>query len=166
MSPPVPAVIPQWVYLVGPITGCSYTECTDWRETVKKDLESTGVYRCLSPMRGKEHLRDQLDLPGTIPSHISRPGCTGHDILARDFFDCNRANVLFCNLLGAEIASIGSCYELAWGYANRNHQQVIVILDTTEEQNPHNHAFVYEAAGIILPTVEAGVEYLKEVLNS
>jgi hypothetical protein len=160
------AIIPQWVYLVGPITGCSYDDCTDWRDGVKARLESTGIYRCLSPMRGKGHLKDHSDLPGVIPEHICRPGCTGHDILARDFYDCNRSNVLFCNLLGAGIASIGSCYELAWGYANRCRQQVVVILDPQDEDNPHNHAFVHEAAGIILPTVDEGVEYLTEVLNS
>ncbi len=158
----------ELVYLVGPITGCSYDECTDWRESVKEDLEDTGMYKCLTPMRGKEHLKNHPDLPGTIPEYIRRPGCTGPDIMARDYYDCNRADVLFCNLLGASVASIGSCFELAWGYANRDHQYVVLIMDlnVAELANPHDHIFPLAAAAIIFPTVEDGVSYLKKVLNS
>lgn len=155
----------ELVYLVGPITGCSYDECTDWRKSVKEDLEDTGLYKCLTPMRGKQHLQGHTSLPGTIPAHIAKPSCTESDIMARDFYDCNRADVLFCNLLGADTASIGSCFEMAWGYANRAMQYVVLILDVNNG-NPHDHIFPLAAASIIFPTVEEGVTYLKEVLNS
>ena len=151
----------QLVYLVGPITGCSYDECTDWRGQVKEDLEATGIYHCLTPMRGKEHLHGRKDLPGHIPEHIRKPGCTGHDILSRDFYDCTRADVVFCNLVGATITSIGSCFEMAWAFAEPSSYSVICV----EEDNPHWHDFPLEAAGIVFPSVGEGVEYLVEVLN-
>jgi hypothetical protein len=153
----------QLVYLVGPITGLSYQGCTEWRDAVKEELEATGRYHCFTPMRGKKHLKENQDIPATIPEHIRRPGCSGHDILARDYYDCTRADVIFCNLAGAEIPSIGSMFELAWSYANPNSFSV-VILDG--EANPHWHAFVIQAGSVVFPTLEEGVKYMKDVLNS
>jgi hypothetical protein len=153
----------QIVYLVGPITGCSYGECTDWRNGVKDTLEATGKYKCLTPMRGKKHLSDVNDIPGVIPGKVKKPGCTGHDILARDYYDCSRADVIFCNLLDSKITSIGSMFELAWAYVNRQNTYSIVIMD---DNNVHMHDFILNAASIVFKTLEEGVEYLKEVLNA
>ena len=152
----------QIVYLVGPISGCSYGGCTEWRAGVKADLEKTGLYHCLTPMRGKQHLQDQTDLPAVIPGHITRPGCSNHDILRRDFYDCQRADVVFCNLLGSTTVSIGSMWELAWSFANPNSFSVVIL----EPENIHAHAFLREGAGVIFPTLEEGVAYMEGVLNS
>lgn len=153
----------QLVYLVGPITGCSYAGCTEWRDVVKEELEATGSFHCLTPMRGKQHLVEHTDLPATIPEHVRTPGASDHDILSRDFYDCNRADVLFCNLTGAARVSIGSMFELAWGYANRDKTFTVVCM---EHGNIHWHAFPIQSAGVILPTVEEGVAFVKEVLNA
>lgn len=152
----------QTVYLVGPITGCSYDGCTEWRDGVKETLESTGRYRCFTPMRGKKHLKGHQNLQAIVPEGVRTPGCTDHDIVSRDYYDCQRADVVFCNLLGSEIVSIGSMFELAWSFANPSSFSVVLL----EPENIHWHAFVTQAAGIILPTLDAGVEYLVEVLNT
>lgn len=151
----------QVIYLVGPITGCSYEEATEERNAVKAELEEAGLYHCLTPMRGKEHLGEAMDLSACIPEKISRPGCTNHDIVKRDSYDCHRSDVLFVNLLGAKIVSIGSMFEIAWGH--KAGKQVVTIM---EPGNIHEHLFVKECSSIIFPTVELGVLYLKEVLNA
>ncbi len=53
------------VYLAGPISGCSYEGCTDWREQVIRDLAQAGI-KGLSPMRAKEYLKD-ITTPLTHP---------------------------------------------------------------------------------------------------
>jgi hypothetical protein len=151
----------QLVYLVGPITGCSYNGCTEWRDSVKKELEDTGAYHCLTPMRGKAHLHSHDDLPAAIPDHVRTPGCTDHDIISRDCYDCHRADVVFCNLLGAKIVSIGSMWELAWSYRNPQSYSVTIM----EPGNVHWHCFPLQGSSIVLPTVEEGVEYMTSVLN-
>lgn len=152
----------QLVYLVGPITGLSYEGCTEWRDAVKEDLEATGIYHCLTPMRGKKHLVGHDNLPANVPERIRRPGCNGHDILARDYYDCMRSDVIFCNLIGADMASIGSCFELAWSWGNPKSFSVVIM----EPDNPHAHIFPIQAGSVIFPTIEEGVRYMKEVLNA
>lgn len=152
----------QSVYLVGPITGCSYAGCTEWRDGVKTELEATGKYACLTPMRGKDHLQTHDDIPANIPDHVKRPGCSNHDILARDFYDCQRADVVFCNLLGSEIVSIGSMFELAWSYANPRSFSVVIM----NPDNVHWHCFPVQAGSVVFPNLDEGVSYMKGVLNS
>ena len=55
------------VYLAGPITSCSYGEATDWRESLKQEIESetNGKVKCLSPMRGKHYLQSCQDINAT-----------------------------------------------------------------------------------------------------
>ncbi len=149
----------QVAYLVGPITGCAYGGCTDWRDAVKKELEATGIYHCLTPMRGKKHLEKSKDISPL--GNESVPGSTSRDILRRDNYDCTRADVLFVNLIGATIISIGSMFEIAWAY---DHKRYVVLC--MEEGNIHEHIFPREACSIRFPTLGDGVKYMKEVLNA
>ena len=159
---PASTIRQQLVYLVGPITGLSYAGCTEWRDAVKKELEETGIYHCLTPMRGKKHLIGHEDIPANIPDHIRRPGCTSHDILARDYYDCMRSDVIFSNLLGADMSSIGSMFELAWSWGNPRSFSVVIM----ESDNPHQHAFPIQAGSVIFPSIDQGMTYMKKVLNA
>jgi len=44
------------VYLAGPIAGCSYAGCTEWRGEAIRHLDEFGI-KGLSPMRAKEYLK-------------------------------------------------------------------------------------------------------------
>ena len=67
-----------------------------------------------------------------------------------------QADIVLADLSNADRISIGTMMEIAWAaYLNK---QVIVVMGET---NPHRHAFVLEAATIILPTVEDAYDYLK-----
>jgi hemolysin-activating ACP:hemolysin acyltransferase len=46
--------------------------------------------------------------------------------------------------------------ELAWGYQLQKH--VVLVM---EEDNPHKHCFVHEAADVILPNTEEALEYMQ-----
>jgi len=144
------------IYLSGPITGCSYEECNDWRAEAKKTLEEVG-YRCYSPMRGKEafkHIR-------SFAPHGYDGVASNKRIFSRDSFDVHRADILLVNLVGAKQISIGTMFEMAWG-----HKAGKFVLTVMEESNPHDHAFVREASSMIVDELKQAVDYLKHVLNA
>lgn len=96
------------VYLAGPITGCTYGECVDWRRYFADGMPD--CIECLSPMRGKGYLKDELAIQESYPDTTMS---TDKAITARDYFDCNRADVIVANMLGATRASIGTAMEIA-----------------------------------------------------
>lgn len=142
------------VYLAGAITGCSYKGCTEWREQVAKELEEAGFIP-YSPMRGKAYLKSRKSIPA-ICDDVNYYSST-HVIFCRDKFDVMNADIIVANLLGAEIASIGTMMELAWGHLLGKF--VVVVME--EKGNVHNHAFVREASSIIVNNLEEAVDYIK-----
>jgi len=134
------------VYLAGPITGCEFEECTDWREVLRQALQPYGI-KTLSPMRGET---------GTT----SQDATHQRAIITRDFYDCIRSDVVVFNLLGARIVSIGTVIELAWCFQAR--VPTIVIMEP--EGNLHEHPMVRECIGFRVSTFHEAVETLKLVL--
>jgi nucleoside 2-deoxyribosyltransferase len=145
------------VYLCGPMTGWEYDDCNDWRIDAKKRLEASG-YFVISPLRGKDYLQGHGPL---VETNQQGPYSTNPAIKRRDKWDVERCDIILANLTGAKKASIGSCYEMAWG--EEFNKFVLVALD---EDNPHNHAFVLECASLVLPTYEECLQYLLNVANA
>lgn len=144
------------VYLAGPITGGSYGECTDWRIKIKTILDGYG-YQCISPMRGKEFLKEEEELKSTGYSGIA----SDHSIFKRDKHDTTHTDVLLLNLYNAKQISIGSMMELAW--AEHCGKFCLVIM---EKENPHHHCFVLQAASLIMPDMSSAIAYLIDVYNT
>lgn len=147
------------VYLAGPVTGCTYEGCTEWRDGVKAKLEQY-EYRCISPMRGKKWLKGEGVIKPTgykAPEHMIS---SDHNIRCRDKRDVDDCDILLINLQDAYIASLGSVMELERGACKGKY--CIVVM---EENNLHRHAFVHDAASVIFPTLELAVEYLINVYN-
>lgn len=140
----------QKVYLAGPITGLTYNECSDWRETAINRLAEYNIVG-LSPTRYKEYLRREntLDAMGYEGFVLS----SAKGILTRDYWDCTRSDVVLVNLVGAKQISIGTCMEAAFC-----HSKQIPIVMAIEEGNLHWHAMLKEAAGFILPTLEDAID--------
>lgn len=140
------------VYLAGPITGLSFEGCTEWREAARERLAAHGIVG-LSPMRAKDFLRDL----GPIRSSYELPGkalSTDVGVTTRDRFDCQRADLVLFNFLGAERISIGTCIEVGWADAAR--RPMIVAMEP--EGNPHDYPMIRACAGF-------RVESLDEALN-
>ncbi len=145
------------VYLAGPISGLTYGECTDWRNTVAAALNSDKV-ETLTPLRGKHFLSGK----GAIHSGsyddtiISAKGIT-----RRDMFDTLRSTAVFVNLLGTKQVSIGTCMEIAWAY-----QAQIPTVVLMEPGSVHrNHVMIQESCTYIADSVEQGIELMKYLLN-
>ncbi len=148
------------IYLVGPITGCTFEECTEWREGFTKRLAEHGI-RGLNPMREKDDLRG---LDGGIIHHTyeGRPLSSQRGITARDYFDCRRVDLIIANFLGTEKVSIGSVMEVAWAHAHR----VPVILVMEESGNPHDHAMLRECSPFRVTSLEEALHVAVSILEA
>ena len=143
------------VYLAGPITGLTFDGATNWRTQVISALPPHIVG--LSPLRGKEYLEKEAAVKDSYDMHALS---TKKAIVTRDRFDATRCDVLFVNLLGAEIVSIGTVMEIAWADAHR-----IPIILVMEEGNIHTHGMLIEVAGYVVGSLTEGLFILKSILT-
>lgn len=148
------------VYLAGPIRGKTFDEANDWRVDTAAKLAAMG-HRSSSPMRGKDYLRAYGPLNGgenTDGSYPQFPLSSGHGLFMRDTFDVRRADVVLANLEGATQLSIGTCMEI-----QRAYDFGVYTIAVIEPGSIHDHAFIQQAASLVVPTLEAALEYLKVV---
>ena len=122
------------IYLAGPISGCTYGECTDWRIDWLRYFAEHSI-TCWSPMRCKAYLEKWHQMPDQVPDALFSGE---RNIMSRDHFDCNRCDVLVVNVLGACAPSIGTAMEAAWAF-HRHTPQVWII---EPQGNPHDHAML------------------------
>lgn len=148
------------VYLAGPITGCSYGGCANWRETAIQQLRTRGAnpVQGLCPMRAKEYLAKEEKISGSYEwSAMS----SARGITTRDRFDCTRCDVILVNLLGATKVSIGTVLEIAWADANR----IPIILVMEKAGNPHEHPMISELAGFRVTTLDEAIDIAIAILG-
>lgn len=159
------------VYLSGPITGLDFKGCTDWREYARRALDDLGIDG-LSPLRGKEFLRDAGKIVDGMQSVAEYAMSQDAAIVTRDRFDTTRADFLIVNLLGAERVSIGTMVELGWADAARvpvvlvmEQKHVVLGEDFAEEyQNIHEHPFVRQLSGSRVETLDEALDLVGAAL--
>lgn len=142
------------IYLVGPITGLSYSQVMDRYRAQFSLLKSYG-YQPICPMVGKDYLKNERVLHGL---GYTNPTSTGRAIKGRDRWMVKQADILLADFTDSEVASIGSCMELAWADILGKH--VIAVIP---EVNVHRHAFIIECANIIFTEMEEAYAYLKDL---
>ena len=149
------------VYTAGPITGCTFNGCTDWRAEVARQLDklSRREIQCLSPMRHKDYLAKQSVILDTYEDTVLS---SQRGIVARDELDVHRADAILVNLLGATRVSIGTMFEMAWAW--RAKVPMIVAVDFQQDGDPHDHAFVREVSPIRVTSLEEAVVTTFKVL--
>jgi len=148
------------VYLAGPITGLTYDGAEDWRGHVRRELERVGVTG-LSPLRAKEFLRGIPALTADCKEY-GKLNCMSspRGITTRDRRDATTCDVLFVNLLGAKIVSIGTVMEIAWADAYR----IPIVVAMEETGNPHEHAMIAESIGFRVATLDEAIHVTKAIL--
>ena len=143
------------VYLAGPIAGLTFGEADDWRTEVQGKLKSPIVG--LSPLRCKQFLGSRGKL--TSGGYAGNPLSTPQGITSRDRFDCQRADVVLFNFLGAGRVSIGTCIEIGWADSAR--RPMIAIM---EPGNLHDHAIVRSCVPFIVGTLDEAVDLIHAIL--
>lgn len=148
------------VYLAGPITGCSYGGCTEWRDGVIAQLAERGI-KGLSPMRAKAFLKPFNEISGTGDEYASlNVLASARGIMTRDFNDATKCDVLLVNFLGATRVSIGTVMEIAWAFQKRT--PVVVVME--KSGNPHEHLMLAEATGYRVDTLEEALSTIEAIV--
>jgi hypothetical protein len=143
------------VYLAGPITGCSYEGCTNWRKYAIAKLAECGIAG-LDPMRGKEYLEAETSVSDNYSGEVL--SCS-RGIMTRDHWDCLRCSLLLVNLRHATRVSIGTCMEIAWAWDNG-----IPVVAVLEPGNPHDHSMINEAIGFKMQSLDEAISIIKAIL--
>jgi len=143
------------VYLAGPITGYSYGEVSNWRDSIKDILADVGIHG-YSPMRGKVYLSKEEEIKDSYSNH-TMSSIDGINI--RDFNDVKTSNALLVNLLDAKHVSIGTVMEVAWARAFQ-----IPIVIVMESDNIHEHGMLTYGT-ILADNLEEGVRAIIQIVN-
>lgn len=141
------------IYLAGPISGESYENVTEKIRMIRHHLEGVG-YKVMHPMTGKGNLRTEIKFKSVGYDGI--PASSNHAIYERDKWMVRNADVVLFHLANTARVSIGSMFELAWAALEDKHTIVVM-----ENDNIHEHAFVFEAADIIFPNLQSALGYLE-----
>jgi len=144
------------VYAAHPITGLSGDEVLDYYSAIMDRL--SGVAFVLCPMTGKGYLSGEKSLAAT--GYVG-PLANDHAIFSRDKWMVSQADIILCDLSGAEKVSIGCVMEIA--LANSFGKNVVLVM---EKGNPHNHSFVKEASTVIYETLDEALKYIKALATS
>jgi len=147
------------IYFGRPITGCSADEVVTYYKQVGAHYGSLGA-KIFQPMVGKGKLRNEKQFKSN--GYTTSPCSTNHAILQRDLWMVEQSDVVFIDLSNTKAVSIGCCMELAVAHWLRKYTIVVM----PEEDNPHNHAFVLEAADAIFRNREEAFTYLDKLIES
>lgn len=143
------------VYQAGPITGCSYKGCTDWRRRLRDEFPE---FVWLSPMRAKPHLEkcDLITKKYDGENELKRLLSGSRGINARDSWDVQTCDILFANLEAAEIVSVGTVIEIGWAWI-LNKPTIVIHGDNAL----HDHPMLNECTDFRCPDMEHGIAVLK-----
>ena len=147
------------VYLAGPIFGLDYEGATSWREEATNLLSDYGIL-ALSPMRAKEHLKDEKHI-----NHFYNgvePMSTSKGIVTRDRNDVRTCDIVIAYLKGAERASMGTCIEFGWADAWRKPVIMVAAPGDLHEE----HGIMTEIAGYKVEEVSEAVEIAAALLGA
>jgi hypothetical protein len=163
------------VYAAGPIAHTDYAGATGWREDLQNQFDTIcpGWIVVASPMRGKEYFSEvkgeigayydtegNKARPSNIYSNAYKQAASGpRGIIARDFYDCNRADLVFVNFLGAQKISAGTIMEIAWAYQSR-----IPVVCCMENSNVYRHPMIDEACDFVLDDFKTAIQIAANIL--
>lgn len=152
------------IYLAGPITGCSWSGATSWREEVSKRLAAYSIDTA-SPMRWKRYLSGENKIADEYDTH---PLSTGKGIVCRDRNDVKRCDAVLMYLSGAEKVSIGTMIEVGWADAFGKPLIVVMeeprgVYDQINEahhtiKNPHEHGMVTTLASFVVQDLDVAID--------
>lgn len=116
-----------YIYLAGPITGCTDGEANDWRSKMEADLESMGFVG-VSPLRC-EPIVGNVYQPEYDDNQFGHPQV----IAAKNKEDVRRCDLTFAYLPAEHPASVGTLQEIGW--AAGMDKPIILLTDNDYVRN-------------------------------
>lgn len=146
---------PRRVYLAGPIKGLTFAEATQWRRDAATLLAPLGILT-INPVE------QDLEVYQDIPLGCSAEGLmsTPRAIVAKDRHYVQQADAVLACFHGCRQISIGTCVEFGWADAYR--KPIVTIMG---EANLHDHSFVRELSGWVVPSLDQAVTVLHQLLG-
>jgi hypothetical protein len=150
------------VYLSGPISGCTFGECTDWREYASRAFPAH--IQGISPLRAKRFLEEKGIIDKSYEDFVLG---TSRGINTRDHFDTLRASAVLVNLLGClktdnPRVSIGTVGEMAWAW---DHRVPIICAIEPDGLNVHEHPMLNEWIDYRVTSLDEAIETVVAVLS-
>jgi nucleoside 2-deoxyribosyltransferase len=81
-------------------------------------------------------------------------------VLARCHWDVQRCDAVLANMLGADVASVGTAMELAWAVA---YNKPIIVVDNPG--SPHDHCMIRSATPYFYSSLDEAIEVLWKLLT-
>jgi nucleoside 2-deoxyribosyltransferase len=95
--------------------------------------------------------------PGRPTEHLDLIH-TATGLTTKDEYYVRRCDIILANFLGADRGSLGTAWEMGFGYALGKQIISVIALD-----DPNDHAFIRRRSHLFVPTLEEAVEYLKDI---
>lgn len=148
------------IYLAGPITGLSYKETMNWRETIKSNLPKN--YITFNPMRAKEELAkfEKIEINFELTDPVQSSLCSSRGVITRDFNDVKNCDAIIANLSDETKVSIGTVMEIAWAKAF----QIPVIAIVSQQDKLYHHPMINECVGFRVKSLTDAIEILTTLL--
>lgn len=151
------------VYLAGPMAGLNYENALKWRKEFAAMMPTDIV--ALSPMRGKEYLKEVGILTSTTNGYREHILSSDRAVVARDRNDCMTSDAVVFNFLGAKIVSVGTCIEIGWADAARVPMILIMEPKCTTYTNPHEHVIIRGTCGFHTKSLEEAALVTRALLS-
>ena len=140
------------VYISAPISGRSAEEVFAYYDSLTERLTDIG-YTVLSPMAGKDHLRNEIVMR---PSGYEHWLSNDHAIYERDLWMVRQSDIVLADLSSAIKSSHGCITELAWAKLLGKH--TIRVIDARDTL--HRGPFLDGNSDITLPNIDEAIDYL------
>ena len=148
----------RYVYLAGGITGSRLEDIVAWRDYVASKLDNHIIP--LSPLRLKrKYLKDLIEDGIVAKEYNQKKLSSGQGIYTRDVDDIRRSDLVFCNFLGTNIASLGTGFEI--GLASAWQKPLVIV---AEENNIHRHPLLVRNA-LVTDSLDEGIELINGILG-
>lgn len=142
------------VYLAGPITGLTFPIANAWRQRV---VDSLPGYEFLNPLR--------FDRDDVMTFEHRCPAFDGmKNIVRRNYHDVQRSDVILAcfETCSADNVSIGSVYELAWGYSLRIPVVPGLTMDMVQRPSTsYNHPYLKEAVDYLTDNLDEAIRIIR-----
>ena len=145
------------LYLSGPITGCSYADCIDWRKRVVRALPKW--IEVISPLRDRHDVKDKKNIRDRYEGNVL---ASPEAIVEQNLLDVTTCDAMLVNLLGATRISIGTVAEIAWAKILK--KPIVLIMEP--KGSLHDHSIVLGCTPFRVATLEHGIELTITLLRT
>lgn len=148
----------MYLYLAGPILGCTAGEANDWRSYVSEQLKPYGVI-CVSPLRCEPLIGEKYQMTYESDPRFG----TSRAISGKNLFDVRNCDMTLANLplpAPGRNQSYGTIMEIAWTHAGQ--KDTILVSD---DPIIMNHPVIDIAVSWKLSKLDDAIDVVKGVMG-